>query len=386
MNEKSEFRVILIDDEESALDILEILLKQIGNVEIAGRYVNPQEALEEIRRDIPDAVFLDIEMPGMNGIELAEQILDINETVEVIFITAYNEYAVKAFEIHSLDYILKPVLKERLKKTMDRLIRIKSQHQQEEKKEQFLSIKCFGNFEVSINEKKKESLKWKTSKVKEVCAYLVHNKGNHVERDSIIEAVWPNTDYEKAKINLYTTISYLRKTFLAAGYNNIIEQNQNGYKMNLKEVFLDTNEFEKLFNRKETISAQNIDRYEQLEKIYQGDYLDKSDYSWADYRREDLRNDYVLILNRISRYYIETGDLGKAEDSLKKIMKYQPYSEESCRNLMKLYLETGNRVEAIRLYEHFKETLKKEIGLEPQLETVKLFKQINNGIGFAVND
>lgn len=93
-----------------------IRLKQFGE------FTNPLEALERVDALKADAAFLDIEMPGMDGLELAGRLMDRQRRLEVVFVTAYNEYAVEAFELHALDYLLKPVMKERLQKTMRRLL------------------------------------------------------------------------------------------------------------------------------------------------------------------------------------------------------------------------------------------------------------------------
>lgn len=121
-------RVMLIDDEEDALDLLEILLGQLGNVQVIGRYMNPVEAIEVIRtlqsngRESPiDAVFLDNRMPGMNGMEVARAIRQMIPQMPIIFTTAHAEYAVEAFEIQSIDYLLKPFTPDRLQNAVTRV-------------------------------------------------------------------------------------------------------------------------------------------------------------------------------------------------------------------------------------------------------------------------
>src|SRR5690625_2483073 len=107
-------RAVLIDDEQLALDYFEKLLQEIGSFKIVAKYINPRHALEEVAQERPDVIFLDIEMPEINGIELAEQFGEIMPNTQIVFITAYDEYAVKAFELNAVDYILKPVHRDRL--------------------------------------------------------------------------------------------------------------------------------------------------------------------------------------------------------------------------------------------------------------------------------
>src|SRR5690625_5273089 len=114
-------KAILIDDENKALDYLEYQLKDIHGLEVVGKYNEPLEGLKGVGQKEVDLVFLDIKMPFMNGTELAKKMLEKKPNLSIIFITAYNEYAVKAFNLNALDYILKPVCFERLIKSLKRL-------------------------------------------------------------------------------------------------------------------------------------------------------------------------------------------------------------------------------------------------------------------------
>lgn len=101
-------KAILIDDEKSSLRSLSYELKAYcPEVEVVGQYNDPKEGLDQINKLSPDLVFLDIEMPGMNGFDLLEKCVKID--FEVIFVTAYDQFAVKAFEFNAIDYVLKPV-------------------------------------------------------------------------------------------------------------------------------------------------------------------------------------------------------------------------------------------------------------------------------------
>ena len=115
------FRTVLVDDEELALNELRFLLRKIGNIKIINSYTNPLTTLEQLKNDKPNLVFLDIDMPEVSGFSLAQEILSIKKNINVVFVTAYNDYAVKAFEINAVDYILKPVSFDRLKLCIDRI-------------------------------------------------------------------------------------------------------------------------------------------------------------------------------------------------------------------------------------------------------------------------
>lgn len=116
-------KVILLDDEITALDELEYYLKRYKEVEIVGIYDNPIKALEESKTKHFDAAFLDINMPVVNGINVAKEFMEFSSNIKIVFTTAYDEYAVKAFELNAVDYILKPIEKGRLDKAVERLLR-----------------------------------------------------------------------------------------------------------------------------------------------------------------------------------------------------------------------------------------------------------------------
>jgi two-component system, LytTR family, response regulator len=116
-------RALIVDDEIHAREELEALLNETGEFEVLGKCANALEALQAIRRDTPEILFLDIQMPVINGFELLGMI-DEELMPNIVFVTAYDEYALKAFEENALDYLLKPVEKERLAKTVHRLKKI----------------------------------------------------------------------------------------------------------------------------------------------------------------------------------------------------------------------------------------------------------------------
>lgn len=107
---------LIIDDERLARQELRTLVEKLGTVQIVAESGKPEEALDLIDRENPDLIFLDIQMPGMSGFELLDEIE--GKAPEVIFVTAYDEYALKAFEVNALDYLMKPVEESRLSESV----------------------------------------------------------------------------------------------------------------------------------------------------------------------------------------------------------------------------------------------------------------------------
>ncbi len=113
-------KTLIVDDESLARRGLVHRLKNIADIEIVGEARNGREALKLINELNPDLVFLDIQMPGVNGFEVVQQ-LDIKRMPVILFLTAYDEYAVKAFEVNALDYILKPINEDRLYQALEKV-------------------------------------------------------------------------------------------------------------------------------------------------------------------------------------------------------------------------------------------------------------------------
>lgn len=117
-------KALIVDDEYPARQELRYMLGNIGNVEIVGEATNATEALALIRALDYSVLFLDIAMPGMNGLELGAAIQELPRPPHVIFVTAYDEYAVRAFEVNAVDYILKPVEERRLRRAVEKVMRL----------------------------------------------------------------------------------------------------------------------------------------------------------------------------------------------------------------------------------------------------------------------
>src|SRR5947199_5102388 len=115
-----DLRAIVVDDEQLARDELGFLLGQVGGVEVIAQAGNGLEALSTIDRLQPDLVFLDVQMPGLTGFEVARRMLDTQSSSHIIFVTAYDQHAIEAFEVNAVDYLLKPVDPARLEGALAR--------------------------------------------------------------------------------------------------------------------------------------------------------------------------------------------------------------------------------------------------------------------------
>jgi two-component system, LytTR family, response regulator LytT len=116
----STLRAIVVDDEELAREELCYQLQQLGEIEVVAQAGDGLEALTAIERSDPDLVFLDVQMPGLTGLEVARRLVEDEQAPAVVFVTAYDQRAIEAFEVNAVDYLLKPVEAGRLEQAVQR--------------------------------------------------------------------------------------------------------------------------------------------------------------------------------------------------------------------------------------------------------------------------
>jgi Response regulator of the LytR/AlgR family len=112
-------RALIVDDEPPARNLIQEYLEDVDRIEPIGECTNGREAIEAINDEVPDLVFLDVQMPGLDGFDVLEQ---IDVLPDIIFSTAYDEYAIEAFDAGAVDYLLKPYSKARFRKAVDRAL------------------------------------------------------------------------------------------------------------------------------------------------------------------------------------------------------------------------------------------------------------------------
>lgn len=112
-------RAIIVDDESLARKGLSLRLAKLDDIEVVGEYANGREALAAVVEQNPDVIFLDIQMPGMSGFDVVSK-LQQEDMPLVIFVTAFDQYAIEAFDVHAIDYLLKPIDEDRLREAVER--------------------------------------------------------------------------------------------------------------------------------------------------------------------------------------------------------------------------------------------------------------------------
>jgi len=125
MAEKDRLRILIVDDEAPARRDLKRILGKLDGIEIAGEAADGPEAVKLVKKLGPDVLLLDIQMPGLDGFQVVSRIADMERLPAIVFVTAYDQYAIKAFEVHAVDYLLKPVEERRLAQAIERARRVR---------------------------------------------------------------------------------------------------------------------------------------------------------------------------------------------------------------------------------------------------------------------
>ena len=360
-------KAVLIDDMKPALREMEFLLKKYSEVEIVGSFTDPITALEQIERLGPQVVFLDVDMPQLQGIDVASEILQFDQNIEIIFVTAYNQYAVEAFELNALDYLLKPVDIKRLDKTVSRLLAKKEIVK--EHLDNKVRIQSFGRFEVFVEGK--EPVLFRTEKTKELFAYLIHNRHRGISKEDIIEALWLGMDYERAVKQLYNGIYYIRKALIEYGISREVLSIDSNYKLKIEFATWDRDLFINLMDEGTT---EYIEALKKAERLYRGNYFECEKYSWSISESERLAVLYQKGVVSLAKYYIKEEQQEEAECLLLKAFSINPCLEAISEILIELYLITGNKAKAQRHLNLYKEKLNVYLDIMPDSKFERMLK------------
>lgn len=358
---------VLVDDMRPALRELEFLLKKYPEISITGMYTDPLTAIEKIGEQKPQVVFLDINMPQLRGIDAASRILDSSPDTDIVFVTAYDQYAVEAFEVHAMDYLLKPVSPDRLKKTAERLMKRKPLVPESNKRK--LQIKCLGRFQVAWEDR--EPIKWRAEKTRELFAFLLHNQGRDISKEELLDKLWAEDEPEKAIRQLYNGIYHIRKALEQYGIDRSLISIDSSYNLKLGSVFYDVR---RLYELEKSSPADSLETLEEMEALYAGDYLQGEDYPWAFFARESLEKLYQQCLIRLSEQYIGKKQYVKAENTLIKAYLKNPYAEIITELLLRLYIETGEKSKAVRHFNAYSKLLMEELGIKPDDKLYDLYQ------------
>lgn len=223
--------IYIVEDEKLALDYLtEEVVKICPKAQVYS-FRKGAEAIAQVPLARPDIVFLDINLGGMNGLEVAERLKESNPRVNIIFSTGYSEYMPEAFEVHASGYMLKPITEEMIKKELDNLLWPVCE---EEKK---LEVRALGRFEAFSDG---IPLQFQYVKTKELLAYLIDARGRWCTNGELLDILWSEEGgicrHESYLRNL---ISDLRGTLKKCGLENVLLRKKGQITLNTEMIDCD---------------------------------------------------------------------------------------------------------------------------------------------------
>ena len=245
---------LAVDDEILMLGALVKAISASPDIDSVTKFSDSEEALNYVKENPVDIAFLDINMRGMGGLALAENIIAVCPKCKIVFCTGYEEYAIPAFKLHASGYLMKPVSAEDVQGEIDNIKGIR-------KKEKLLSVRCFGNFEVYAKE---ETLQFKRSKTKELFAFLVDRNGAGMTAKQICAVLFPDdTDDNKNVAYIRQLVLDLKNTLKTVGAESVLCHDTPYYRIDTNLLKCD------YFNYLETGKPE-----------FHGEYM--AQYSWAE--------------------------------------------------------------------------------------------------------
>jgi two-component SAPR family response regulator len=358
-------KVIVVDDEKSMHMIMERMLKKINSITLAGCFLDTWSAYAYLSEHDVDLIFIDISMPKESGIEFAKRLREEGRETKIVFLTSHKEYALPAFDVYALDYMLKPVNQERLKQTIGRaVVDIKSpkntvkQAEQEKK----LIYNCLGRMELRTPQN--EIIKWRSSKSAELFAYLIMQRGKRVSKARIIEDVFDHMSLKNADAYLNTTIYLLRKLLDRHGLSQAIYYGNQYYVLDYTKIDVDVFMFEEQCNLLDFSDEVQVNQAVECEKRYQGNLFGEHVYGWAQSEIERLSLLYISFAHKLCEVLLRRAELDTAIVILKKLVDHYDLED---RTIM-LYLEAlalkKDEVGVKRQYKKFTEMMREELDVD----------------------
>ncbi len=258
--------IIAVDDEKLALEgLMHAISKVRPDAKLHG-FQSAKDACDFVVEVGCDVAFLDIEMRGESGMELARTLKELNPFLNVIFTTGYGEYASDAFGMHASGYVMKPVTADKIQKELDNL-----RYPLDDEENKRLKIKAFGNFEAFVDG---SPIKFNYSKSKELLAYLVDRNGALCSNQEIMAMLWEDDDGADTHSSYMKNIKAdLINTLEKEGCLNVLVRQRGRIGLIPDKISCDYYDY---------ISGKKLG-------LYRGEYM--SQYSWSEITHANLEND-----------------------------------------------------------------------------------------------
>ncbi|WP_424767690.1 response regulator [Paenibacillus sp. sgz302251] len=381
-------KVIIIDDEKAMHLIMRRLLAKFPNVEIVGSFQDTDSASLFLNDHAVHMAFVDISMPQEGGLRFAKRMSETGRNLHIVFVTSHKEYAMDAFDLFALDYIVKPVSLERLEKTVRRAAALHqfSEAAQEVEHSNRASIYCLGGLEVRSGQG--DSVKWMTRKSAELFGYLLLHRGRMVSRARLTEDVFAGMPSKNAETYLNTTVYQLRKSLEPHGLKSLVKSSNDSYGMDISNAYIDIVEFEDKLKRFALIDGSNLEEAIAVEELFTGELFGEKSFLWALNDMERLSRMYAVFVKKIASALLkhQEGDsVAVAVRLLLKLLARNALDEETVRMLLVAYSAQKDRGSLTRQYNQYVRLLRQELGIGPSQEVIVLYSRLRSSLeGAAV--
>ena len=224
--------------------------------------------------------------------------------MQVVFVTSHKDFALEAYELSVLDYLVKPVSQERLQRTVNRALANRQvflspslQAPVSSEDSRRVVITALGDVTVS-NEAGR--VKWTSRKCTELFAYLLLYRGRRIPRSRLIADIFGGMEQAGAESYLNTTVYQLRKSLEPLGMREVVRSENDGYALELKDAVIDYVEFEKQAEKLQSIEAGDVERAMQIERLYTGDLFGDKSYVWATHETECYASLYASFSQKLA--------------------------------------------------------------------------------------
>lgn len=371
-------KVMLIDDEKPCLDEFSYLLGKYPDIEIAAAFTNPLKGLEAIESVRPDVVFLDIDMPQADGLELALRIQALYAGIIVVFVTAYAKYALDSFKAYPLDYLLKPVKEARLDATVEHMRRQYAlMHPDSGGRQSVLRITCFGRFNLDVPGAAGD-IKWGTRRVKDLFLYLIDRCGAAPTRSELVRAVFGGVDDRKTANNIYVTVYKLRGLLDSMDAGRKLVRLKEDYSLEIAPGVCDYTDFMRFAWRNAAITGKNAVAAAKVLNLCAGSYLEDVDCEWALDTASVVESEYERIALGLAGVHLSANRLREAENVLLGLLLKNPLSEEGHTSLLDLYMKAGSDQSYAARYVEYARMLRNELGEQPSEGYTRHYDAVRN--------
>jgi two-component SAPR family response regulator len=368
-------KVLIIDDEPVMGLVIERMLMPFDDIEVVANLSDVTAAIAFVEQNEVDLAFVDIQIGDDSGLMLARTWREMNAKLDIVFVTSHRGFALDAYEIYPLDYIVKPVSRQRLIQTLD-MAREKRSNNLEELVSTIqpnrLSVQALGSMRVNGSA---GEVKWMSRKSRELFAYLVMHKGRGVSRGQILDDVFANRSMKSAEAYLYTAIYQMRQALEPHGMKDIVMTAQEQYRLELERLDVDYIEFERQVADMSSIDADHITAMMELEQRYTGYLFEDKDYEWSIAERGRLEIIYESFVKRLANRLVEHQRYQDAELLVRRALSFNELDEELNVMMLRIYSLLNKRQLLSIHYDHYKTLLHRELNMPPSDECTSIYEQ-----------